>query len=524
MSNKSSKPELIGKDSSADTPALDSGNDTKNASSTATTSSRHGKNEKKDKKDEREHPSSRRMHSTSRSAVIGQDLRKLANWSLRFIIVVAAGYILYKLCQFIWVGLLPTILAIIICSALWPPVKWLTNHKVPSWIASLGMLLVVLGVVSGILSAIAPSIASQINPISQKTVQGLRDLQHWLLGPPFNVNQTQLNRIVASITDKIQSSSTQIASAAINGVSTASNVVVTLLITFMLCFFFLKDGSKVLPWVKRVVGMPAYAHIEELTLRCWTTLGGFIRTQCIVSAIDAVGIGIGMIVLKVPLAGPLAIITFMGGFIPIVGAFVSGFLAVLVAWVGVSFKAAIIMLIVIIVVQQLEGNVLSPILQSNAMDLHPVIVLLVVSAGGSLYGIVGAFLAVPITAVIAVILRYIVESWDERAKIVVTNQPSEQPETKHTKMRRWLRRRSSSLRNFVHDEDNELLHDTTSTEEPPAHVDEDAESTSLLTASLPDETSDTADSDNDADVTSSDSTPGDRSDDKPGDSPSREES
>mgnify|MGYP001636427804 FL=1 len=193
-----------------------------------------------------------------------------------------------------------------------------------------------------------------------------------------------------------------------------------------------------------------------------------------------------MIVLKVPLAGPLAIITFMGGFIPIVGAFVSGFLAVLVAWVGVSFKAAIIMLIVIIVVQQLEGNVLSPILQSNAMDLHPVIVLLVVSAGGSLYGIVGAFLAVPITAVIAVILRYIVESWDERAKIVVTNQPSEQPETKHTKMRRWLRRRSSSLRNFVHDEDNELLHDTTSTEEPPAHVDEDAESTSLLTASLPD--------------------------------------
>ena len=143
MSNKNSKPELIGKDSSADTPALDSGNDTKNASSTATTSSRHGKNEKKDKKDEREHPSSRRMHSTSRSAVIGQDLRKLANWSLRFIIVVAAGYILYKLCQFIWVGLLPTILAIIICSALWPPVKWLTNHKVPSWIASLGMLLAV---------------------------------------------------------------------------------------------------------------------------------------------------------------------------------------------------------------------------------------------------------------------------------------------------------------------------------------------------------------------------------------------
>ena len=106
------------------------------------------------------------------------------------------------------------------------------------------------------------------------------------------------------------------------------------------------------------------------------------------------------------------------------------------------------MLVIILVVQQLEGNVLSPILQSNAMNLHPVIVLLVVSAGGTLYGIIGAFLAVPCAAIIAVIIRYIVESWDERAKIVVKKQPATQPETK---MARWLRQRSGSLRNFVQD-------------------------------------------------------------------------
>lgn len=448
MSDKSSKPELVEKAISVFTPDDD---DKKKDSSSSSSSSTDTKNEKKDKKDEREHPSSKRMHATSRSAVIGQDLRSLAMWSLRFILVVAAAYILYKLCQFVWVGLLPTILALIICSALWPPVRWLINHKVPSWLASLGALLVVLGVVTGILSAIAPSVASQVGPLSQKTVKGVRSLQEWLLGPPFNVNQAQLDRVVETVTEKVQSSASQIASAAINGVSTASSVLVTLLITLMLCFFFLKDGTKVMPWMKRVVGMPASAHIEELSLRCWTTLGGFIRTQGIVSAIDAIFIGIGMVVLGVPLAGPLALITFMGGFIPIVGAFVSGFLAVVVASVGVSLKAGIIMLIIIIVVQQLEGNVLSPILQSNAMDLHPVIVLLVVSAGGTLYGIVGAFLAVPITAIIAVIIRYIVESWDERAKIVVKEQPAIKPETKETKMARWLRQRSGSIRNFVQD-------------------------------------------------------------------------
>lgn len=441
MSDKSSKPELVEKAISV----FASEDDKKKDSSSSSSSDN---NEKKDKKDEREHPSSKRMQATSRSAVIGQDLRSLAMWCLRFILVVAAGYILYKLCQFIWVGLLPTILALIICSALWPPVRWLINHKVPSWLASLGALLVVLGVVTGILSAIAPSVASQVGPLSQKTVKGVRSLQDWLLGPPFNVNQAQLDRVVATVTEKIQSSASQIASAAINGVSAASTVLVTLVITLMLCFFFLKDGSKALPWVKRVVGMPASAHIEELSLRCWSTLGGFIRTQGIVSAIDATFIGIGMVVLGVPLAGPLALITFMGGFIPIVGAFVSGFLAVLVASVGVSLKAGIIMLVIILVVQQLEGNVLSPILQSNAMNLHPVIVLLVVSAGGTLYGIVGAFLAVPCAAIIAVVIRYIVESWDERAKIVVKEQPAAQPETK---MARWLRQRSGSLRSLVQD-------------------------------------------------------------------------
>ena len=188
-------------------------------------------------------------------------------------------------------------------------------------------------------------------------------------------------------------------------------------------------------------------HIGEILNRSWKTLGGFIRTQGIVSAIDATFIGLGMVVLGVPLAGPLAIITFMGGFIPIVGAFVSGFLAIAVAIIGVNLKAGIILFIIVLVVQQLEGNVLSPLLQSNAMNLHPVIVLLVVSAGGTLYSIVGAFLAVPVAAVIAVILRYWIEQWDKRAELPTSSHSVDDNEDDDdNKIAEWVKEHTSALR------------------------------------------------------------------------------
>lgn len=147
----------------------------------------------------------------------------------------------------------------------------------------------------------------------------------------------------------------------------------------------------------------------------WDTLGGFIRTQAIVSAIDAIFIGIGLVILGVPLTPVLMTLTFLGGFIPIVGAFVAGALAVLVALVANGFTTAVIVLAIILAVQQIEGNVLQPILQSKSMNLHAAIVLLAVTAGGSIFGIIGAFLAVPVAAATAVLLRYINEQIELRS-------------------------------------------------------------------------------------------------------------
>ena len=191
-------------------------------------------------------------------------------------------------------------------------------------------------------------------------------------------------------------------------------MVVTLVLVLVLTFFFIKDGPAFLPFVRRIVGRNAGRHLTEVLTRSWNTLGGFIRTQAIVSFVDAFFIGLALVLLGVPLAWALAVITFLAGFIPIVGAFTAGALAVLIALVANGLTTAIIVLVVIILVQQLEGNVLQPILQSRAMNLHPVVVLLGVAAGGTLFGIIGAFLAVPVLAVVAVVLRYIGEQIDLR--------------------------------------------------------------------------------------------------------------
>ncbi|WP_158726538.1 AI-2E family transporter [Tomitella fengzijianii] len=348
----------------------------------------------------------------TRGEVIGRGGRWLAEWSLRIILIFGALWLIDYLLGKIWVVVLPVLIATIMATVLWPISGWMQRHKVPPAVAALTTMVGGVVVLAGVIAGIVPSVMDQIGPLADRTVEGVTKVQEWLTGPPFNVRPEQMNEAVHAITSKVQSSASTIAQGVFSGVSTAGSVVVTLLLIVVLVFFFIKDGPKFLPWMHRSTGGPASHHVEEVLQRMWSTLGGFIRTQAVVAFIDALFIGIGLVIIGVPLAGVLAVITFFGGFIPIVGAFVAGALAVLVALVANGWTTALIVLALIVAVQQLEGNVLSPMLQSRSMDLHPVVVLLAVTAGGSLWGIVGAFLAVPVAAVVAVFVRYISEHVD----------------------------------------------------------------------------------------------------------------
>ncbi|MBF6175848.1 AI-2E family transporter [Nocardia blacklockiae] len=353
-----------------------------------------------------------------RGTVIGTGLLWLAKWSVCIVAVAAGAWVLAYLIAKLWVVVLPVLLALVVATVLWPPTRWLTNHRFPPAAAAATSVIGFLALFSGIIALIVPSVVDQAPELADRSTAGVHQVQDWLQGPPLNIRQEQLDSAVDAIVSRLQSSSERIASGVFSGVTTATSTVVTLFLVLILTFFFIKDGPRFLPWLHALLGSRGGRHFEAVLNRVWSTLGGFIRTQALVSLIDAVFIGAGLVILHVPLALVLAVITFIGGFVPMVGAFVAGALAVLVALVANGFTTALIVLGIIIAVQQIEGNVLQPVLQSRSMKLHAVIVLLAVTAGGSLFGIVGAFLAVPVAAVVAVVIRYIGEQID-----VVTTPP-----------------------------------------------------------------------------------------------------
>ena len=290
---------------------------------------------------------------------------------------------------------------------LWPPTKLLRDKlKFAPALATVVVLVGFFAVIGGIFAAMAPIVRNQGADLVEQAAAGIRQVSERIQGPPLNVDLGEFDGVLNDLTGYLQDQSSQIASGVFTGLSAATSVVVTIVVMLVLTFFFLKDGDKFLPWLRKYTGANAGWHLTEVLTRSWNTLAGFIRTQAIVSFVDATFIGIGLLLLGVPLAFVLAVITFFAGFIPIVGAFTAGALAVIIALVTNGVTNALFVLLLIIAVQQIEGNILQPVLQSKAMNLHAAVVLLSVTLGSTLFGIVGAFLAVPVAAVGAVWFRY----------------------------------------------------------------------------------------------------------------------
>lgn len=347
-----------------------------------------------------------------RADVIDAGVAGLQKWSLRIISIAAAAFVLGWAVGHVWMVLYPLAMALIVSTVLAPPVAFLRGRGFPAALSAASVMIAFIGAVAILVAILTPQVAGQLPQIADQASSGLLKVRDWLVDGPLNLTDGQITKAVSALQDKLQESAASISSGALSTVSAATNVVINLVLVLMLTFFFIKDGHKFLPWVRALSGQRAGEHLTEVLGRVWGTLGGFIRTQTLVAFIDALIIGIGLAILGVPLAIPLAVITFFGGYIPIIGAFVSGILAVLVTLVTNDPKDALIAAIIVIAVQQLEGNVLSPWLQGKNMNLHAGVVLLSVTAGGSLFGVTGAFLAVPVAASVAELLRYINEQID----------------------------------------------------------------------------------------------------------------
>ncbi|CAA9229006.1 MAG: UPF0118 membrane protein SCO0513 [uncultured Blastococcus sp.] len=332
--------------------------------------------------------------------------RTLAIASAQFLLIAAAVVVLFYVLGRLWSILLPIVLGLLIATVLWPTTRFLRDHRWPPALAAATVLLAFIAAFGGLIAAIAPSVAEQVTELADQATAGLQDVQTWLSGPPFNLREGQIDEAVDSTINSIQGNAQNIAGYAVTGVSAVGNGLINLLLALVLVFFFLKDGPRWVPWLSAQTGPKAAPHVAALSYKTWSTLSEFIRQQALVGFIDAFFIGIGLWIFDVPLVLPLAVLTFFGAFIPIIGAFVAGAFAVLIALVDEGFTVALIIFGIVLLVQQIEGNVLQPIIQGRGFNLHAAVVILAVTAGSSLAGIIGAFLAVPVAALIAVMYRY----------------------------------------------------------------------------------------------------------------------
>ena len=332
--------------------------------------------------------------------------RTAAAVSWRFVVIAAAVYaVLYALVH-LRVIVLPIIVAVLASTLLVPVVRWLREHKVPDGLAAALAMLAAVLVLAAILTAIAPSLVSQFGDLRTQAEDGVREATDVLAKEPFNLSEREIRARVDQGLDGLRENSGPLARGLGSGAVLLGEVLTGLIVAVLLCFFLLKDGEQMWAWVVRLVRERSRGDAEEVGTRVYTALAGYVRGIAMVGLVDAVLIAIALAIIGVPLVIPLAVITFFAAFVPLIGAFVAGLLACLVALVSGGFVDAALVLGAIVLVQQIEGHLLYPLLMSRAVHLHPAVIVVALAAGGILAGIIGVFLAVPVAGVISVVLQY----------------------------------------------------------------------------------------------------------------------
>ncbi|WP_198730471.1 AI-2E family transporter [Mycolicibacterium baixiangningiae] len=335
-----------------------------------------------------------------------RDAARFSTWAL--VVAVAAAVTLWLVGK-VWVAVWPIILALLLSTLTWPVARFLRRRGWPALAAAGAVTVTFVVLLVGIAALIVIPVASQSGQVADGVARGVESLRQWVQGPPLNLHDDQFGRAIDGAVNEIKNSATDIAGAVAGGVGTVISGIVTALLSVVLLFFYLKDGPRFLPWLRDQLPGNAAVHVPELMSRGYDVLGSFVRSQAVVGLIDAVFIGAGLLIVGVPLVLPLTVLTFVAAFVPIIGALFAGAVAVLIALVSNGFTAALIVLAIILVVQQLEGNVFQPLLQGKGLHLHPTVILLGVVVGGQLAGVVGALLAAPAAALIAVAWRYLRE-------------------------------------------------------------------------------------------------------------------
>ncbi len=337
-------------------------------------------------------------HDDQRGHPVPYGVRATASWSWRILVVVGALYVLVRLVEVLHLVIIPFVAALLLAAALVPLAGWFRARGLPRAAATALTMLTFIAVVAGALTLVGNQVASGLPELNDRSVQGFDEIRRWLVD--LGVPNAQLDNLGSRLAEAATQNRDQLTSGAISTATLALETVAGMLLALFSLIFLIYDGDGVWRWLMRLVPRPTRARVDEAGRLAWVTLTGYVRGTVLVALVDAVFIYVWLLILRVELALPLAVLVFFGAFIPLVGATLTAALAALVALVTQGPVVALLVVAGIIVVQQVEGHVLQPFLLGRFVRLHPLAVVLSIATGAIVAGIAGALVAVPLVAVI----------------------------------------------------------------------------------------------------------------------------
>ncbi|MEV7287200.1 AI-2E family transporter [Streptomyces sp. NPDC093252] len=328
-----------------------------------------------------------------------------AGW--RLLVLAGTLWVLMRVISAVQLVVLAFVAALLMTALLQPTVARLRRYGVPRGPAT--ALTAILGfVVMGLMGwFVTWQVMENIDTLSNQVQDGIEELRRWLLNSPFHVTEEQINDIAGNLRDAVGANTDEITSAGLEGVTVIVEALTGIALAAFCTLFLLYDGRRIWEWALKLVPAAARPGVAGAGPRAWRTLTAYVRGTVVVALIDAIFIGLGIYFLDVPMAVPLAVFIFLGAFIPLVGAVISGALAVVVGLVTQGVFTGVMVLVVVLAVQQIEGHILQPFILGRAVRVHPLAVVLAVAAGGLVAGIGGAVVAVPLVAVTNTVVGYL---------------------------------------------------------------------------------------------------------------------
>jgi putative heme transporter len=347
------------------------------------------------------------------SSSIPRGVESAASWAWRFLAIVLATAVLGWLVSYLRVVVIPVVVALLIAALLTAVVNRLHRGKLGRGPATGIVLVGGLLFLGAVLTLVGQQIVTGFSDLSEQVVRGLQQIEAWLRTGPLSLSDQQLSSLLQQAQEAVTSSNEQIVASATSLGTALGHIVAGFFIVLFALFFFLYDGERIWSFLVGLFPRSARGRVDSSGRAAWSTLTAFVRATVVVAFVDALGIMVAALLLSVPLAVPIGVLVFLGSFVPIVGAMVSGFVAVIVALVAHGPVAALLMLGAVLLVQQLESHILQPFLLGRAVSVHPLAVILAVATGVLVAGVVGALVAVPIIASLNAVVRHLAGSGSE---------------------------------------------------------------------------------------------------------------